>query len=95
MPKTIPSELLTDLGKGVVLTSRILKIGPLTDGTTYLRFTSIDKDETYDCGDSLGSQTWYAATGAQFSTFQATNDLSVDNAEVQTLRSLEIGRAHV
>lgn len=83
--KTIPATLLTDLGKGVVLTSRILKIGPLADGTTYLRFTSIDKDETYDSGDGLGSQTWYAATGAQFSTFEATNDLGVDNAEVQTL----------
>lgn len=90
MPKqaNIPLQLVK--AAGVALTSRLLRIGPLKDGTTYIRMTSIDKDEVYDfagglCDDALGPQTFYAATGLQTTTIEATNDLSVDNAEIKTL----------
>lgn len=82
MPKTIPSVLVTAKAKPVALTSRLLLIGPLPDGS-FLGMTSIDKDEVYDDGD--GEITYHAATGLQLSTFEATNDLAVDNGEAQTL----------
>lgn len=90
MPKetNIPLQLVKSAG--VALTSRFIRIGPLRDGETYLRWTSIDKDEVWDSvnsleADALGPQRYLAATGLQMSTIEATNDLSVDNAEAQTL----------
>lgn len=90
MPKTIPSQLVTAKSKAVALTSRLLRIGPLPDGITYIRLTNIDKDELYDfggsiCADGLGVQRYYAATGLQMTTIEATNDLQADNAEAQSL----------
>jgi hypothetical protein len=89
MPKTIASQLITAKSKSVALTSRLIRIGPLVDGS-FIRWTSIDKDELYDfggsiCADGLGVQTYYAATGLQMTTIEANNDLSVNNAEAQSL----------
>lgn len=89
MPKTIPSNLVTAKSQGVELLSRLMRIGPLTDGS-YIRMTSIDKDELYNfgssiCADGLGVQRYYAATGVQLTTVEATIDLEVDNADAQTL----------
>lgn len=84
MPKTIPSVTITAKAKPVALTSRLLKIGPLPDDS-YIRLTSIDKNERYDDNDGDGPQDWLAATGVEFTTFEATNDLSVDNGEARTL----------
>lgn len=89
MPKTIDVTLIQAKAEPVALISRKLRIGPLIDGT-YIRWTSIDKDETYDFGagigaDGLGAQLYLASTGMQMTTIEATNDLSVDNAEVQSL----------
>lgn len=90
MPKqaNIPLQLVKSAG--VALTSRFIRIGPLRDGVTYLRWTSIDKDEVWDSvnsleADALGPQPYLAATGLHMTTIEATNDLSVDNAEAQSL----------
>jgi len=85
MPKSIPLALVTAQGQGVYHYSRLLKIGPLPDDS-YVRVTSCDKNEVYD--DGTGEATWYAASGLQMSTIEATNDLSVDNAEAQSLVSV-------
>jgi hypothetical protein len=89
MPKTIASQLIAAKSQGVALTSRLLRIGPLVDGS-YIRLTNIDKDELYDfggsiCADGLGVQRYYAATGFEMTTIEATNDLAVDNADAQSL----------
>lgn len=89
MPKTIDVTLIQAKAEPVALISRKLRIGPLIDGT-YIRWTSIDKDERYDFGagigaDGEGEQVYLASTGMQMTTIEATNDLSVDNAEVQSL----------
>jgi len=82
MPKSIPIALADVQSAGVATISFLIRIGPLKDDS-YLRWTSIDKDEEYNDGDGL--ETYSAATGAQLSTLEATNDLSVDNAEAQSL----------
>lgn len=82
MPKTIPIALADTLAAGVSTVSFLCKIGPLKDDS-YLTWTSIDKDEKYDDGD--GERTYVASTGVQLTTFESTNDLSVDNGEAQSL----------
>lgn len=68
----------------------LLKIGPLPDGS-FICFTSLDRDVTYDASAfdpdiTGGEQTYCAATGFQDSAYAATHDLGVDNAEAETLQ---------
>jgi len=85
MPSTIPAQLVEHFGQATQTTSYLLKIGPTPSGS-YFGMTSINKDEVYDDGD--GELTYYAATGIQLSTLEASNDLSVDNGEAQSLITL-------
>ena len=83
MPKTIPLALATVQAAGVATITHLFK-AILKDGTR-LRWTSGDKDEVYDDGSGDGPQLFAASTGVQSTTFESTNDISVDNGEAQTL----------
>lgn len=85
MPQTIPIALLNHLGQATITTSYLLKIGPTPLGT-YITLTSLDRNEAYDDGD--GQLPYYANSGAQLSTLESTNDLSVDNGELMSLATL-------
>jgi hypothetical protein len=84
MPKSIPIEFAAHKAGQLITTSYLLKIGPLRDGS-YLRMTSLNRNERYDALDGLGEQSWYAASGIELSTLEATNDLTVDNGEARSL----------
>lgn len=84
MPKTIPIALEAHKKLSATTLCGLLKIGPLLSGD-YLRFTSLDRDVIANVGDGLGQQTYYANTGMQTSTFSSSSDLSVDNAEAESL----------
>lgn len=96
MPSTISVQLLDHLSQPAATPSSKLKIGPIaaegSEGAYYIRMTSLDRDEVYDCGDGLGPQTYYAATGAEFSNLAASNDLTVDNGEAKTLTPVYPGQ---
>lgn len=85
MPKSIPIALANHKAGNTLTTSFLLKIGP-TPSESYFGLTSLDKNEVYD--DGTGELTYYANSGIQLSTLEATNDLSVDNGEAQSLITL-------
>lgn len=80
--KAIDSVLLAHKAQPVTTLCNVMKVGPLPGGA-YIAITSLDRDVTYD--DGTGALTYRASTGMQLSTLSSTNDLSVDNAETQTL----------
>lgn len=80
--KTINSTLQTHKGLHATTLTNILLVGPLPDAT-YRGFSSLMTDIAYNDGN--GSVTYRAHTGVQFSAFQASADLGVDNAEADTL----------
>lgn len=82
MPKIIPATLMAHKALPATTLCELMKIGPLPSGA-YLAMTSLDRDVTYDDGN--GELVYRASTGMQLSTLASTNDLSVDNAETQTL----------
>lgn len=85
MPQTIPIALQNHYAQPTITTSYLLKIGP-TPLETYITLTSLDRNEVYDDGD--GERTYYANSGAQLSTLESTNDLSVDNGDLMSLATL-------
>lgn len=80
--KTIPIALQAAKSSALFKPEELLRVGPLKDGTVY-GFTSLDRDETYDDGN--GAVTYRAHTGFSGSAMTAAADLSVDNAEAETL----------
>ena len=80
--KTIPATLLAHTAQAATTICDLLKIGPLPDGE-YIGFTSLDQDVTYD--DGFGSLVYRANTGFNPSAQVASADLSVDNAEAESL----------
>lgn len=82
MPKTIPAMLLAHKALPATTLCALMKVGPLPSGA-YIAMTSLDRDVTYD--DGTGALVYRASTGMQLSTLSSTNDLSVDNAETQSL----------
>lgn len=64
--------------------AKVVKIGPLPDGT-YRPLAMWDKPIILDDGEYPGSLTYIARTGAHMSAFLSTADLGVDNAEMESL----------
>lgn len=88
MPSTIPIALQNHLDGNTLTTSFKMRVGPTPSGS-YFGLTSLDKDEVYDDGEM--ELTYYAATGIDLSTLEASNDISVDNGEAQSLVTLVPG----
>lgn len=86
MSKTIPIALQAHKALPATTLCDLLKVGPLEDGTIY-GFTSLDKDVTYDDGSGDGAVTYRAHTGFNGSAQIASADLSVDNAEAESLEA--------
>ena len=80
--KAIPIALQTAKAQPLFKPEELLRVGPIKDGTVY-GFTSLDRDEVYDDGN--GSVTYRAHTGFNGSAMTSAADLSVDNAEAETL----------
>lgn len=81
--KSISIALQNHLALPVTTTCYLQKIGPLDSSGTVIAFTSLDRDVTYD--DGFGPVTYHASTGTQLSNLSASNDLTVDNGESNTL----------
>jgi uncharacterized phage protein (TIGR02218 family) len=79
--RTIPAALQAHLDQPVTTTCRLLRI-QLRDGRVF-GVTSLDADVTYD--DGRGPITYSANQGVDPSALAADSDLSVANAEAQSL----------
>lgn len=82
--KTINATLLTHKAQPATTLCDLLLVGPLADAS-YRGFAGLDRDVVFKPATSIGSITFRARTGLEMSTMQASSDLSVDNAEAQTL----------
>lgn len=82
MSRTIPPALASYMQGAALTMGKIVKIGPLQDGT-FRYLAMLDQDLDYDDGD--GAATYIARTGAQMSAFVSSADLGVDNAEMDSL----------
>lgn len=81
MSRTIPVALQAHLDQAVTTTCRLLRIA-LRDGRVF-GITSLDADVTYD--DGRGAVTYSANQGVDVSAISASADMSVSNAEAQSL----------
>jgi uncharacterized phage protein (TIGR02218 family) len=81
--KSISIALRNHLALPVTTTCYLQKVGPIDSSGTVIALTSLDRDVVYDDGD--GPLTYYASTGMQLSNLSASNDLTVDNGESETL----------
>lgn len=82
--KTIDATLLAHKALPATTTCDLLLVGPLADGT-YRGFAGLDRDVVFSPAASLVDITFHARTGVQMSALKAASDLSVDNAEADTL----------
>ena len=82
--KTIEATLLGHKARPSTTLTDLLLVGPLPDAT-YRGFTLLDKDVVFTPSVPIGATTFKARTGFEMSEFQQANDLSVDNAEANTL----------
>jgi uncharacterized phage protein (TIGR02218 family) len=80
--KTIPIALATHKAQSSTTLTDLLLIGPLPDAS-YRGLTLLDASVVYDDGN--GAVTYVARTGLELSAYQSASDLSVDNAEANTL----------
>lgn len=82
MSRTVPPALQAYMqGNGLAM-CKLVKIGPLQDGT-FRYLAMLDRAVAYDDGD--GEATYIARTGAQMSAFVSSADMGVDNAEMDSL----------
>lgn len=81
MSRTIPIALQAHLDQPVTTTCRLLRIA-LRDSRVF-GVTSLDADVTYD--DGRGAVTYSANQGVDLSAISASADMSVSNAEAQSL----------
>jgi uncharacterized phage protein (TIGR02218 family) len=79
--RTIPIALQAHLDQPVTTTCRLLRIA-LRDGRVF-GVTSLDADVTYN--DGRGAVTYSANQGVDVSAVSASSDMSVANAEAQSL----------
>lgn len=83
MPRTIPTQLLTDLRASATTMCYLLKIKPVS--APIFGVTSLDQDVTYDDGTGDGAITYLTRSGFTPSDVVTKADLSVNNAEVESL----------
>lgn len=81
MSRTIPAALQVHLNQSVTTTCRLLRIA-LRDGRVF-GVTSLDADVTYN--DGRGAVTYSANQGVDVSAISASADMTVANAEAQSL----------
>ncbi len=82
--KTIDAVLLAHKAQPATTLCDLLLVGPLADGS-YRGFAGLDRDVAFAPAGSIGTITFRARTGLEMSALQSAADLSVDNAEAQTL----------
>jgi uncharacterized phage protein (TIGR02218 family) len=82
--KTNDATLLTHKAQAATTLCELLLVGPLADGS-YRGFAGLDRDVDFAPATSIGAITFKARTGLEMSALQSAGDLSVDNAEAQTL----------
>lgn len=82
--KTIDATLVAHKNSNATTLCELLLVGPLSDGS-YRGFAGLDSDVVFTPAVSIGAITFKAMTGVQLSALQTSSDLSVDNAEAQTL----------
>lgn len=85
--KTINATLLTHKAQSATTLTDLLLVGPLPDAT-YRGFTLLDKDVTFTPSVAIGAITFKASTGMQVSAMEAANDMTVNNAEAETLQPI-------
>lgn len=86
--RNVPAALQSYMmGNGIHMT-RVCRMGPFPDDS-YKGFAFLDINIEYDAADGIGEITYYARTGAQMTDFVGTTDLSVSNAEMQTLQPVD------
>lgn len=83
MGRQIPFFLQNHLDGDATTTCYLLRIDPQQPNVPGYGVTSLDVDVTYDDGD--GPRLYSAAIGSQPTVVQASADLSVDNAESNSL----------
>lgn len=81
MSRTIPAALQVHLNQSVTTTCRLLRL-QLRDGRVF-GVTSLDADVTYN--DGRGAVTYSANQGVDVSAISASADMTVANAEAQSL----------
>lgn len=84
MSKSISPALLLHKSGTTTTLAMLMKVGPLPD-ESFLCFTSLDHQITYDDGTGDGPLVYEASTGMEEANFAAGADLSVDNSEAKTL----------
>jgi uncharacterized phage protein (TIGR02218 family) len=82
--KSIDSVLLAHKAQPSTTLTDLLLVGPLADDS-YRGFTMLDQDVVFTPSVSIGATTFKARTGFQMSALQSSSDLSVDNAEAESL----------
>lgn len=83
MGRNIPIALQDHLDQDATTTCRLLRIQPVTPGYAAYGVTDLDQDVIYDDGN--GPLLYHAAIGSQPTALKGSSDLSVDNAESQSL----------
>jgi uncharacterized phage protein (TIGR02218 family) len=83
--KTIDATLLAHKAQHATTLCDLLLVGPLSDGS-YRGFSGLDQEVTFAPSVAIGTMTFAARTGFEMSALQSSADLSVDNAEGQTLQ---------
>lgn len=79
MPRHIPSALQSHLDSGQTTVTFLLRIDPVQPGFSSYGITELDRDVTYDDGQS--ELDYLSPIGMIPSAIAASSDLSVDNAE--------------
>lgn len=82
MSRSIPPALQAYMAGHGLTMGKIVKIGPMPDGS-FRALAMVDRAVVYDDGE--GELTYIARTGAQMSAFVSSADLGVDNAEMDSL----------
>ena len=83
MPRTIDITLKDHIATGRTTTCYILKISPVTPGYAPYGAAMTNRPILYD--DGTGELLYSAIVGMQLSTLASSADLSVDNAENESL----------
>lgn len=83
MPRTIDLTLMSHINTGRTTTCYILKITPVTPGYAPYGAAMTNRPVTYD--DGTGPLVYAAIIGMQLTSISSSADLSVDNAENESL----------
>lgn len=83
MPRSIPIQLREHLAQEATTTCLLLRVDPVTPGYSSYGVTNLDQSITYD--DGVSQLVYSAPVGFQVTAMKGNADLSVDNAETESL----------